>query len=283
MLEAGWKAELDLSFARDGARTALRERRHTGPLRVQRPFYPEASGTCHVYLLHPPGGLVAGDQLRIEVQIDTDAHALLTTPAAAKLYRSRSPALFASQQQRLSVDPGAILEWLPQETIAFRGANAQLSTLVALHGDARFIGWEILCLGRPAAGEVFDEGWLRPRFEITRDGRRLYIERGLYEAGSPVMYAPWGLSAQPVVGTMVCVAPAAAQHLEQARAALGALPSDAHSGVVGTAVSAWDDCLVVRYLGASGEDARACFAAVWSVLRPLVVGSEAVAPRIWHT
>jgi urease accessory protein len=283
MPDAGWKAALDLSFVRDGARTALFERRHTGPLRVQRPFYPEDTGACHVYLLHPPGGLVAGDQLRIGVRVEGGAHALLTTPAATKLYRSRAPELFAVQEQHLAVSAGAALEWLPQETIAFRGARAQLATYVALSGDARFVGWDILCLGRPAAGELFEEGCLRPRLEVTRDGQRVYVERGLYEAGSPLLYAPWGLGGQPVVATLVCAAPGVSQQLERVRELLTALHPAAESGIAGPAVSAWDDCLVVRYLGASGEQARNCLMAAWTALRPAVLGCEAVVPRIWRT
>jgi urease accessory protein len=245
---------------------------------VQRPFYPEQTGVCHVYLLHPPGGLVAGDQLRIGTRVENGAHALLTTPAASKLYRSRAPQLQATQTQRLCVSAGACLEWLPQETIAFRGARAELTTQVELTGDARFIGWEILCLGRPAAGETFDEGVLRPQLELARDGRLVYVERGLYEAGSPLLQAAWGLAGQPVVGTMLCAAPGAARCIDKVRASL-----DAAAGSGELAASAWDDCLVVRYLGPSAEEARIAFAAAWAELRPAVLGMQAVVPRIWRT
>jgi urease accessory protein len=278
MSTSGWKAALDLSFVRDGARTALAHRKHFGPLRVQRPFYPETSGACHVYLLHPPGGLVAGDELQIAARIEHSAHALITTPAAGKLYRSRAPELIARQTQQLRVHEGACLEWLPQETIAFRGARAELRTHVELSGDARFIGWDIVCLGRPAAGEVFDQGVLRPQLELTRDGKLVYVERGLYEAGSPLMHAAWGLAAQPVVACMLCAAPQVARQIDAVRAILAA-----HSGGGRCAASAWDDCLVVRYLGPSAEEARNTLAAAWSALRPLVLGCEAVAPRIWRT
>jgi urease accessory protein len=282
MPNTGWKAVLDLSFVPDGARTALHERTHSGPLRVQRPFYPEPSGVCHVYILHPPGGVVAGDALHITVRAESGAHALLTTPAAGKFYRSPASQLQATQTLQLCVEAGARLEWLPQETIAFRGARAELSTRVALHGDARFIGWEILCFGRPAAHERFDQGVLRPQLELTRDGRPVYIERGLYEAGSPLMDAAWGLAGHCVVGTLVCAAPEAARQLEHVGASLADDPA-AGSGKPRMAASAWDDCLVVRYLGPSAEEARTRLAAAWAALRPAILGLEAVVPRIWHT
>ena len=56
----GWQARLDLEFALSQQKTVISKRRHSGPLTIQRPFYPEGD-VCHLYLLHPPGGVVAGD------------------------------------------------------------------------------------------------------------------------------------------------------------------------------------------------------------------------------
>ncbi len=89
---------------------------------VQRPFYPEG-GTCHVYLLHPPGGVVGGDQLELQVQSEPGSHALITTPAATKFYRA-GPHPHSLLQQNLQVRD-ATLEWLPQETIVFDGAEGK--------------------------------------------------------------------------------------------------------------------------------------------------------------
>jgi len=282
-LARGWQAELQLGFARDASRTALVERRHSGPLRVQRPFYPEGAGVCHVYLLHPPGGLVSGDELRVGAQVKDGAHALLTTPAAAKLYRSRAGVGPARQAQEFQVHGTGILEWLPQESIAFRGARAELSTRVALSAHARFIGWEIVCLGRPAAGERFDEGALWPSFELSRAGRVVYVERGQYAGGHAVLDAPWGLAGQPVSGTMLCAAPAAHGCVEAAREACAQQLDPANAARGRAAVSGWNDLLVARYLGPSAEVARNVFAAIWAAVRPPLLGVPACPPRIWHT
>ncbi|HMV40203.1 MAG TPA: urease accessory protein UreD, partial [Plasticicumulans sp.] len=111
----GWQARLELGFAPVAARTALVHSAHRGPLRVQRPFHPEADGSCHVYLLHPPGGVVGGDGLALDVQLAPGARALLTTPSASRFYRSAGAR--ALQRQLLRVGAGARLDWLPQETI----------------------------------------------------------------------------------------------------------------------------------------------------------------------
>src|SRR6185369_6129537 len=98
---------------------------------------PEGPRVCHVYLLHPPGGMVGGDELAVDVVVAADAHALLTTPAAAKVYRTNGAPV--RQTQRLRVADGGTLEWLPQETILYDGARATLDTRVELARGARFI------------------------------------------------------------------------------------------------------------------------------------------------
>ena len=97
---SSWHARLELGFRDSGTRTVLAHRRHIGPLMVQRPFYPEGS-ICHVYLLHPPGGLVGGDSLTVDVDVAGGARALVTTPAAGKFYRSAQRT--ARQVQRCRV------------------------------------------------------------------------------------------------------------------------------------------------------------------------------------
>lgn len=274
--ETGWAAELRLRFAAHGERTELVERRHSGPLRVQRPFHPEPSGTCHVYVLHPPGGVVGGDRLSLEVAADPGARALLTTPAATKLYRSAGARAYV--RQTLHVAAGAWLEWLPHETIAFSAAQAELTTRVELQPGARFLGWEVLCLGRPAAAERFDRGEVRQRIEIVMGDKLAYCERGSYAAGSDVLSAAWGLRGQPVTGTLIAAGVDVSQHIDELRLAYGVVEGPALA-----AVSCIGDVCVARYLGPSTEQARGCFLKLWEVLRPLVCGVPAVAPRIWAT
>jgi urease accessory protein len=253
----------------------LAQRQHVGPLQVQRPFYPDGERACHVYILHPPGGVVGGDSLAISAAVECGAHALLTTPAAGKLYRSAGAS--AQLAQELNVADGAWLEWLPQETIAFDGARAASTTRVALTGTAGFIGWEILCLGRPASGETYTYGEFVQRFEIWRDGAPLWWERNALAGGAPVLHAPWGLAGRSVVATLVAVgrAPSA---LPALRELLNAEQDDGEF-----AVSQLRDVLVCRYLGNSAEQARAGFIAAWRLLRPALWGIEASPPRIWAT
>lgn len=267
----GWEAELQLGFEAREERTVLARRRHRGPLAVQKPFYPEG-GVCHCYLLHPPGGLVGGDRLRIEVSVEGAAHALITTPAAAKVYRSAGP--IATQTQRIRVASRGTLEWLPQETILYDHCRAQTETDFKLEPGARFIGWELCCLGRPAARERFEGGTYHQRFEIWRGDTPLLIERMRLDGGDALLQRPWGLGGRTVLGTLAAV-PADKAMVETVRESVR---SDRGGLYCATLL---DEVLLCRYAGNHAEEARACFASVWSALRPALLGRAACPPRIW--
>jgi urease accessory protein len=273
--ERGWAGELELRFSAAEGRTVLRERRHRGPLQVQRAFYPEGADLCHVYVLHPPGGLVAGDSLAVRVRVDGKAQVLVTTPAAGKVYRGNGGRT-AAQRTNLEVAGGGSLEWLPQETIVFDGGEVELETRVEVEAGAAFLGWEIVCLGRPAAGERFARGRCRQRLELWRAGRPLCLERAVVEGSAPVLEAAWGLRGAAVSGTLVAIG--AAFPLDELRALGAGLPA----GELASATVV-DDVLICRYLGASGERARACFARAWALVRPALIGRPVSAPRIWST
>ena len=270
-VEHGWQAGLSLGLRRIRDRTVLAERRRSGPLAVQRPFYPEGD-VCHVYLLHPPGGVVGGDSLSIDVTIGHSAHALLTTPGASKFYRSGGAR--AEQHQRLVVADRGSLEWLPQENIFFPGANVALTTRVDLFGSARIALSEIQCLGRPVIGEAFASGQIDSQVAIYRDGRPLLLER--LRVG-PDNRCRLSLMGGLAVGGTLIVSNADDALVEACRDLLFATGSD-YAGA--TLV---DDLLVVRYLGNSTQRAHALFRAVWETVRPAALGRAACAPRIWAT
>lgn len=271
---ASWRAELELGFERRGEATVLARRRHDGPLVVQKPLYPEGESVCHAIVVHPPGGIAGGDELGIAIGADAGAQALLTTPGAGKWYRSGGAQ--ARQMVTMDIAEGATLEWLPQETIVFDGALASLGIEARLAGDAGYIGWDIVCLGRTGSGERFGRGECRFSASLLRDGRPLWLERGRIEGGGRLMRSPAGLADQPVFGTLAAAFPDVGRsHAEVCRA---------HAPEQGEgAVTLLPGVLLARYLGASTEAAKNYFIALWRVLRPLLAGRAAVEPRIWGT
>lgn len=269
--ESGWRAELALTYAAQKETTILADNRHQGPLRVQRPLYPEG-GVCHTCILHPPGGVVGGDSLHLDVTVRDTAHALITTPGATKFYRSAGRA--AVQRQMLVVH-GGTLEWLPQDAIAFPGAEAELVTEVRLYGKARFIGWEVLCLGLPARGEAFSPGRFDGCLALYRDGRPLFFDR-LRVRGERDLASVVGLRRHPVSGCFL----ATGVNRETA-SGLGDLASRTDGELTG--LTLLGEVLVARYLGYSVVAAREFFTELWSRLRPSLIGRPACPPRIWAT
>jgi urease accessory protein len=270
-MQSGWHAALRLGFRKSPHRTVLAERRHEGPLAVQRPFYPEGD-LCHVYLLHPPGGVAGGDHIDIRAEVAPGASALVTTPGATKFYHSVGPD--AVQYQDLKVAGGS-LEWLPQENILFPGAKAELATRVDLTNDASFIGWEINCLGRPAIAERFDNGSALFRFSLSRDGLPLLHERLAIDSVK-ALDAAAGLRGHPVIANLY-----ATTHEEQLTGLVRKLVPEKYRRQVG--ITWVDGLLIVRYLGDSTETARGLFVEIWKVLRPTILHRSPSIPRIWNT
>lgn len=278
----GWDAGLRVELVRRQGCTRLVHSRHWGPLRVQRPFYPSDSGECHLYLLHPPGGMVTGDRLAITVNLAEAAHALLTTPSAGKIYRGNDSAVAQIQTVDCQVSGDSYLEWLPQETIVFNGARGEIATRVNLDEGARCAVWDIVCLGRPASGETFDAGYMNQSLEITRAGRPLYRERNHFEGGSDLLSAPWGLHGCPVAGSFLLTVATEREQISALREQLNSLAgSSAAKELIG--VSDLGGLVAIRYIGHSTERCRAVFTAAWRILRPPVCGLDAVEPRIWRT
>ncbi|TBU90640.1 urease accessory protein UreD [Stutzerimonas kirkiae] len=269
-----WQAELELGYACLLGRTVPVHRKHLGPLRVQKHLHAEGPGVCQHIIVHPPGGIAGGDRLNITATVGENAWAQLTSPGAAKWYRAAAP---AHQRLRLRVEAGATLEWLPQETIVYSAAQAHLDSRIDLLGDARLCYWDVIALGRPASGERFDLGHLQARLEIRRDGRLLWHERQRVEGGDGLLDSPIGLDGQPVFATLIVTGEADAGLLERCREL-----ATRHPGLRAD-LTQLPGLLLGRCLAAEALHARAWLIDLWHLLRPALLGRDAVPPRIWST
>jgi urease accessory protein len=271
-LVSSWRARLSLEFSFDDRRTTLSGKMHDGPLVVQKPLYPEGGEVCHAIVVHPPGGIAGGDELVLEVGADRDASVLLTTPGATKWYRSAG----AWARQSAAFDVKGTLEWLPQETIVFDGALGEARYNVDLAAGAGVIGWDIVCLGRTGSGERFSRGSFRSSMRVRREGRPLWLERSRIDGGGRLLESPVGLAGKPVFATLF----AAFQDLDE-NLLFECRKLEPESGE--SSVTLLPGILLARFLGDATEAARRYFVALWRILRPRLVGREAIEPRIWST
>jgi urease accessory protein len=269
---SSWKARLSLGFAFLDGKTVLSDRKHDGPLVVQKALYPEGEKVCHAIIVHPPGGIAGGDELGLEVKTKECTSALLTTPGATKWYRSAG----AWATQSLAFGVQGLLEWLPQETIVFDGALARTSCEVDLAADAGLIGWDIVCLGRTGSGEKFRRGSYRSSIRLRREGRLLWMERGRIDGGGSLLDSPAGLGGNPVFGTLFATSPLLDRKILEILRVENPIEGKG-------AVTLLPGILLARYLGESSEAARRYFIALWRILRPRLTGLDAIEPRIWQT
>lgn len=263
----GWLATMRLGFRPQGRKTVLYHRCHSGPLMVQRPFYPEGE-ICHVYVLHPPGGLVGGDQLAVEIHLEREARALITTPGATKFYRSAG--LSAVLRQQFYLKAQSSLEWLPQDNLFFPDVQAKLYTHFHLEEGAKLFAWENLCLGLPVMNKSLNRGTLVTQLQIWQAGMPLLHEHLRIINGDLSILANY-----PLVATLV-VAPANSRLLQLARKVTEYQPTAAGATLL-------DTLLVVRILSHNNLHMQTVLRRLWRILRPEVIGRISCPPRIWST
>lgn len=275
-----WPAFLSLGFSDTRRGVMLQHYQHQGPLYVQKPFYPEGKQLAHCYLLHPPGGLVSGDHLQVEVAVDEQCRVLITTPGAGRVYRARTDQTLQRQNNHLKIANESSLEWLPLENIIFPGAFTQLNTTVDIEGSGKFIGWEITSFGLPAANAAFDQGEVDQTLQIHINERIVLRERLTLNDNSRELFTSQiGLANHPINGFMVA---GPFEHPEALAPLLDRLRSlNTSDMMIGT--SQVKDFLVVRALGNCSEQMRKHFSECWKLIRPELLQRVACYPRIWNT
>lgn len=276
-----WAARLDLAVRRDGER-CIAHATHEGPLRVLKSLYPEGNGICHQVVVHPPGGIVGGDQLRIALVLGADAHTVITTPGATRFYRSAGEP--AAQQLQATLASGARLEWLPAETIAHSGCLAESRAVFMLEPGAEMMGWELLALGAPAAGVAFEAGRFTQHLELPG----IWLERGtIAAADTRLLQSPLGLAGRSCMLTMWFGAgsPLEASRtevlLEAARACADARPMG--DACIAGATLLHGRVVVMRALAQRVEPAMALARAVRARWRELGWQMPAPPLRVWRT
>ncbi|MGJ7557722.1 urease accessory protein UreD [Variovorax sp. RB3P1] len=274
-----WHARLHLSYQNESARTVARFR-HDGPLRILQSLYPEGDTVCHNVLVHPPGGLVGGDTLDIDIEAGDGSHGLITTPGASRFYRSEGE--LALQRTRIRLAAGARLEWLPLEALCYSGCQAENRLSIEVAPGAELIGWDVTALGLPNANQPFERGTYLQHIEVPG----VWLERGRIDAADQrLLQSPIGLGGHRCMASLFFVAgtPLARARrdalLAQARTLLEASPLFDSAG----ATSPHAEIVVLRVLAPVVEPAMQLLRQVWQAWRSELWQLPAATPRIWAT
>jgi urease accessory protein len=264
----GRDGRLALRFERRAAGTIPTRRYCTVPLQVLAPLALDDPASV-VSVVNPTGGLVGGDTLSIEIDVGRDAHALLTTPSATKVYRTAGAP--ARQDVVLRLAPGARLEWIPDHTIPFPGSRFRQTLAVDMAEGAALVLVDAFAAGRVARGEAWRFAELDSRLTVRDVRGALLHDRFVLRDGEP---RGLGLTdGRPYFATIVVVA---ATGLEAFAGAVGAF--EAGGAAIGLGALARGG-VVVRCLAADAPALGDAITAVWGAARATVLGLPPLALR----
>jgi urease accessory protein len=275
----GWHATLELAYEVSQGKTGVHFQ-HQGPLRVLKSLYPEGDKVCHNVLVHPPGGLVGGDTLEINIHVKTQAHALVTTPGATRFYRSLGEP--ATQAVHAQLEEGARLEWLPLEALAYDQCQAQNRAIFDLASGAELMGWDITALGLPMAQLPFERGTFSQHIEVPG----VWLEQGRIDATDlRLMNGPLGLAGHRCMATLFFVSGRTITRDRRERA-LDAVRTlmDAHPlRMTAGATAPNPQVLVVRVLSPLVEPAMDLLKTMRACWRESLWDMQTSNPRVWRT
>ncbi len=276
-----WYAKLELGFKENQNRTILYHRKHFGPVRVQKMLWPEKTGVCHAIIVHPPAGIAGGDHLTFEINVDTHAHALVTTPGAGKWYKTNGKQAF--QHINIHVNKNAIFEWLPQETMLFDGANAHSETIINLDQAASFIGWDMLVIGRQARQEKFAHGRYQNQFKLYRNQTLLVADILNFKGNDRWLSSCLGMNNHAVMGSFWAIAPEKYRSNHILDEQLDLIREFIMRMNIHVTLTVLDDVICARYLGDDVRECHDAFAGVRAKLRRYWFDLDEEFPRIWRT
>ena len=272
-----WRADLKLDYTLESQRTVVRYL-HQGPLRILQSLYPEGDQICHNVLVHPPGGLVGGDTLDIQVTVAEGAHGLVSTPGATRFYKSGGhPAL---QQVVAHLADNAKLEWLPLEAIAYNDCEATNRAIFNLAPSAELITWDVTALGLPSSDMAFTQGHFQQHLEIPG----VWLERGnIRGEDTRWLNSPLGLAGSKCLASLVFASGSAinsdrtTQALEAAREVIESHPLRLQAGIT----CAHPQVIVLRVMSPLVEPTMDLLKKVWAVWRHTLWALHSTPPRIW--
>ncbi len=276
-----WTADLRLRYGKTPRGTQTLTREHTGPLRVLKTLYPEGAEIAHTVIVHPPAGIVATDSLRLSVQCDANAHAVLTTPGAQKWYRATAQlprdATGGSAHTRVHVGAGGCVEWLPQESIVFAGCVGTQALQIDLDAGAKTIAWEMLQLGRDAVTQRFAGGRFTQEFAVRITGRRVLAERMVLRGDDVGLVCPTSGRPARALGAMVVVGATSPKTLLDEIRAL-----EMPFCTFGATLLA-ENCMFIKAIGTEIEPLRTLFVRIREHARRSLCDVDAKPLRIWKT
>jgi urease accessory protein len=156
--KAGKIGALTLRFEQDLERgkTVVKEQYSKVPLYTQRALYLEESlpSMAYMYIISPSGGILQGDRYRMDITLNNNAIAHITTQGATRIYRMEKN--YATQIVNVVVDDSCYFEFIPDQIIPYRDSRFYQKVDLKVHDNATMVYSEMIVPGRVASGESFE-------------------------------------------------------------------------------------------------------------------------------
>lgn len=265
--------ELSLRFRKkENGQTYLAEQYFKLPLQVMKPHYQDNDGTAFVYLLNPGGGIIQNDVLYTELVLEKGSRALVTTPSTTKLYKMEDG--HAELINKITVESGAVLEYLPEHNVPFAKSETYQETEYHLEKGAVLIASDMVTAGRVAKGEVFQYDLYASRTRIYVDGKLKVYDNSRMDPKHMNMTHLGYMEGYLTNGTIYVYADHIDDDLPQKLNAME------HNGnVVFAAGKIEDSLMIIRFLGNSIIELKEMIDAVWGQIRRELLGKEPVRIR----
>ena len=241
-----------ISVKHAGGRTRIDRLYQQGAARIRVPDHPGRTG-LEAVIINTAGGVTGGDDLAWEAGAGVDTHLTVTTQACEKVYKADQDT--AHVNVRLSVERGAQLHWLPQETILFDRACLSRTIHADMEDDATLLLVEPVIFGRRAMDETVQTGLWHDSWRIHHKGSLIHAENVRLSGDiAQILTSMAGLRDYTTLATLALLGNHAEGKLEGARAAIDRVPGCAGGASHWTVAGI--DKLIVRLAARDGYTLR---------------------------
>jgi urease accessory protein len=159
----------------------------TSPLKLLTPC--SRGKSVWAYTSNFGGGLVAGDETRLDLRIGTDARCFLGTQASTKVYRNPTR-LPCSHTTRAILESGSLLVFAPDAVQAFAGSSYRQRQEYHLSSDGGLVLLDWFTCGRAARGERWAFDHFQSRNDVFMDGRGVFVDSILLNSDAGAIESP---------------------------------------------------------------------------------------------
>ena len=168
--------KIELQTNDDDSKTYIKSLLSKAPFLIQKAMYPDLEHPhfAHIYIMSSSGGILQGDEQKVDITMGKNAIARITTQSATKIYKMEGG--YASQFINIHSQEGSYLEFIPHQIIPFKSSRFYQEVNLEVEENAILIYSEIISAGRIASGEKFDFDLCFLRTSAHRDGQTLFTD-----------------------------------------------------------------------------------------------------------